>query len=60
MCNNVFKRRLAFSFTVIISQLSTTVKKSHTKVLLYKRILNFKNNLYKLLHITISDQSMFT
>ena len=48
MHSNTFKRKLAFSFTVIgLKQLSTII--FVTKVVEYKVILKFKNNLYVLL-----------
>ena len=52
MHSNAFKRRLAFSFTVIISALNNFLLLLKTKVLEYKPLLSLKNNLCALLRIS--------
>ena len=63
MRSEAFKRRLAFSFTIIILQLYLLRLKSFiTKALEYKAVLKFQDNLYALLHLYafLSDESLFT
>ena len=61
--SHAFKRRLTFSFTVIIfklKQLSTTVKSFDTKAALeYKAILKFKA-ICMCCYAFLSDESLFT
>ena len=52
MHSDAFKRRLAVSNNSGLKQLSTIVKSFFTKALEYKAVLNLKNNLYALLHIS--------
>ena len=54
MRSDAFKRKLAFSFTVIHKILAflLLLKSFITKTLEYKAVLKFKNNLYALLCIS--------